>query len=115
VCPRCSSREEVFAPIGTVSAAQGRCRADGTMREVVTVHNFTGTEPFGSRTLSQMGLPPFDLFVARANDREVSLIIEGDREDVLGALALFKPRLWPELSAKAALHRDCDSEEGAND
>jgi adenylyltransferase/sulfurtransferase len=115
VCSRCGSREEVFAPIGTVSAAQGRCPADGTMREVVTVHNFTGTEPFGSRTLSQMGLPPFDLFVARANDREVSLLIEGDREDVLGPLAPFKPRLWADLSSKETLRRDCDSEEGAND
>jgi adenylyltransferase/sulfurtransferase len=115
VCPRCGSREEVFAPIGTVSAAQGRCRSDGTMREVVTVHNFTGTESFGSRTLSQMGLPPFDLFVARTNDREVSLLIEGDREGVLGALAPFKPRVWAELPARTDLHTDRDFAELTND
>ena len=115
VCPQCGARQEVFAPIGTVSAAQGRCPADDTMREVVTVHNFTGAEPFGSRTLAQMGLPPFDLFVARANDREVSLLIEGDRQQVLGPLTPFKPRLWSELSTKAVIHRDRDFEEGSND
>jgi molybdopterin/thiamine biosynthesis adenylyltransferase len=114
VCPRCGSQEEVFAPIGTVSAAQGRCKTDGTMREVVTVHNFTGTESFGSRTLSQMGLPPFDLFVARTNDREVSLLIEGDRGEVLGALAPFKPRVWAELLARTALQTDRDFVEVSN-
>ena len=114
VCPRCRSREEVFAPIGTVSAAEGRCRADGTMREVVTVHNFTGTESFGGRTLSQMGLPPFDLFVARTNDREVSLLIEGDRKHVLGALAPFKPHLWTEVQVAAVPQRDRGFEEFAN-
>ena len=96
-CPRCGAREDVFAPIGTISAAEGRCRTDGVMREVVTVHNFIGSESFGTRTLTQMGLPPFDLFVARTKDREISLLISGDRQDVLGPLGSLKPTIWTAL------------------
>jgi adenylyltransferase/sulfurtransferase len=101
LCPRCGAKEDVFAPIGTVSAAQGRCPADGAMREVVAIHNFTGSESFGTRTLSELGLPSFDLFVARTKNREVSLLIEGDRQDVVGILASFKPTIWAALQQTA--------------
>ena len=36
-CPRCGVKQDVFAPIGTISMAQGHCQADGVMREVVTI------------------------------------------------------------------------------
>ena len=71
------------------------------MREVVAVHNFTGSETFGTRTLSELGLPAFDLFVARTKHSEVSLLIEGDRQDVLGRLASFKPTIWAALQQTA--------------
>ena len=67
------------------------------MREVVTVHNFLGSESFGERTLTQIGLPSFDLFVARTKDREISLLISGDRQDVLGPLGSLKPTIWTAL------------------
>jgi molybdopterin/thiamine biosynthesis adenylyltransferase len=97
ICSQCGQKEDVFAPIGTISAARGRCRLDGTMREVIAIHNFTGCEPFGGRTLSEVGLPLFDVFVARTSDREVPILIEGDRKEVLGELAQFKPQVWPRL------------------
>jgi molybdopterin/thiamine biosynthesis adenylyltransferase len=93
-CPKCGAKEDLFAPVGTISAAEGRCRADGVMREVVAVHNFTGSESFGDRTVAEVGLPPFDLFVARTKDKEVPLLMSGDQQDVLGQLGTLEPTSW---------------------
>jgi hypothetical protein len=110
LCPRCGAKQDVFAPIGTISAAEGRCNVDGVMREVVTIHNFTGSESFGARTLSELGLPAFDLFVARTKTREVSLLIEGDLPDVLGPLASLKPIIWEALQQAASDSREQEQE-----
>jgi hypothetical protein len=63
------------------------------MREVTAIHNFTGREPFANRTLSQLGLPAFDLFVARSAEHEIPILIDGDRSRVLKDLAQFRPNL----------------------
>jgi hypothetical protein len=57
------------------------------MRAVVTAHSYSGTEPFGNRTLDQLGLPIFDVFLARAGEREVAYLLAGDEQAVLGQLA----------------------------
>jgi molybdopterin/thiamine biosynthesis adenylyltransferase len=93
-CPHCDVVEELFVPVGHVSAEQGRCPVCRNMREVVTVHNFTGSETYGERTLAQLGLPRFDVFTARAQSREVQILIEGDREAVLGPLSAFTSTVW---------------------
>lgn len=87
VCPGCGREEDVFSAVGTVPYARGRCPADGQMRAVVTAHSYSGTEPFGDRTLDQLGLPVFDVFLARAGEREVAYLIAGDERAVLGQLA----------------------------
>jgi adenylyltransferase/sulfurtransferase len=97
VCPRCHASEELFAPVGTVSRARGTCPADGVMREVVTIHNFSGKESFGQRKLSELGLPRFDVFVARNAVREVAILMSGDRTSILGPLAEFNSTVWPRV------------------
>jgi adenylyltransferase/sulfurtransferase len=87
VCAACRREEEIFSAVGTVPYARGRCPADGQMRAVVTAHSYCGTEPFGSRALDQLGLPLFDVFSARAGDREIAYLIAGDEAAVLGQLA----------------------------
>jgi molybdopterin/thiamine biosynthesis adenylyltransferase len=86
-CSNCRAVEEVFAPIGAVAFDAGKCPRDGHMRTVVTVHNFSGTEEVGSRTLDTLGLPLFDMFVGRAGMAEVAYLIAGDGPAVLGPLA----------------------------
>lgn len=86
VCPACKSEEERFAPVGSISYAEGKCPRDGEMRTVETAHGFT-RESFGNRRLDQLGLPPFDVFTARAGDREIAYLLGGDRHEVLGELA----------------------------
>ena len=86
-CPACGTSEEKFVPVGSLSFEQGRCPKDGAMRTVKAIHSFSGTESFGSRTLDQLGLPLFDVFSARACEKEVSYLIAGDQELSLGTLA----------------------------
>jgi molybdopterin/thiamine biosynthesis adenylyltransferase len=83
-CPECGTKDEVFAPVGSIKHAQGRCGRDGQMRIVKTIHGYSGTEKFGTRKLDQLGLPPFDVFTVRAAEREQAYLIAGDEPAVLG-------------------------------
>ena len=87
VCPHCDQAEELFAPVGSVRAADGPCQRDGHMRIVEAVHSYSGTQPFGRRKLDQIGLPLYDIFVARSAERETSYLIKGDEAVVLGSAA----------------------------
>ena len=82
-CPSCGISTDVFACVGTLSEDQGKCPVDGTMREVVTIHGYAGKEPFGKKTVNSLGLPAYDVFVARSKDREIQILIYGDRARVL--------------------------------
>jgi adenylyltransferase/sulfurtransferase len=85
-CPSCGEEQELFTPAGSVSYEAGRCPKDGQMRVVRAIHGYDGTQSFGSRKLAELGLPPFDIFTARAGDREVGYLLNGDAETVLGSL-----------------------------
>lgn len=87
VCPRCGAAEERFAPVGSVRYEEGACSCDGQQRVVETIHGYTGSEAWGSRKLSELGLPLFDIYVARSSSREIGYLPEGDSAAVLGALA----------------------------
>jgi len=86
-CPHCEHEEDLFVPVGSVSYEAGRCPNDGHMRAVAAVHAYTGNEAFGQRKLSEIGLPPFDIYTVRSDSREIGYLVEGDARTVLGALA----------------------------
>jgi len=54
------------------------------MRTVTTMHNYSGSESHGLRSLDRLGLPLFDVFTARSPEREIGYLIAGDREQILG-------------------------------
>jgi adenylyltransferase/sulfurtransferase len=87
ICPACNQEQEGFAPVGSVSYEDGRCPADGNMRVVQAIHSYDGSQSFGSRKLTQLGLPPFDIFTARSAGREIGYLLNGDAGLVLGPLA----------------------------
>lgn len=86
-CPHCAAEEILFVPVGSISYEAGRCPGDGHMRVVHTLHGYEGRESYGSRKLSELGLPPFDIFTARTASREIGYLLAGDASDVLGPLA----------------------------
>jgi adenylyltransferase/sulfurtransferase len=94
VCPQCGAEEEMFRSLGRVSADLAWCPAcrgkgDEARREVVTFYKVRGGEPFLGRTLAGIGVPPFDIVIARNPDdpgRSVGLELSWDAENVLGPL-----------------------------
>ncbi|HLW54934.1 MAG TPA: ThiF family adenylyltransferase [Candidatus Angelobacter sp.] len=86
-CPRCHAEEELFAAVGSVPYARGKCPQCGDVRAVITAHSYNGTESFGGRPLDGLGLPLFDVFVARSAERELAYLLAGDARIVLGDLA----------------------------
>jgi molybdopterin/thiamine biosynthesis adenylyltransferase len=87
VCPTCGEQQELFAPVGAVRYEDGRCPRDGQMRAVETARGYTGAESYGARALDKLGLPSFDIFLARNAEREIGYLLGGDREAVLGEMA----------------------------
>ena len=92
VCPTCGAEEEMFASLGRVGADKAwcpTCRAAGrdVRREVVTFHQLRGDDSFARRPLSEIGVPPFDILIARdAQGRSVGFELTGDAARVLGPL-----------------------------
>jgi molybdopterin/thiamine biosynthesis adenylyltransferase len=87
VCPACTQEEEIFKPLGSVPFEQARCKKDGQLRTVVSLHLYSGESDLGKRRLHQLGLPPLDVFTARSGDREIGYIPYGDMPSVLRGLA----------------------------
>jgi adenylyltransferase/sulfurtransferase len=86
-CPHCGASETLFVPVGTIGFEQGRCPGDGHMRRVIALHGYSGEAELADRTLDTLGLPRFDVFVARSGEEEIAYVINGDRREVLGDLA----------------------------
>ena len=93
VCPECHEEEELYQPLGSVAFEASRCPKDGHLRSVISLHSFVGEAELAKRTLNRLGLPPLDIFVARAGDREIGYVPYGDAREVLGDLAAEKPRM----------------------
>ncbi len=87
VCPACNAEEEKFAPVGSIPFADANCSRDGQLRTVIAMHSYSGEEDFGSRRLSDLGVPLLDIFTARSGEREIAYIPYGDAPEVLGNLA----------------------------
>lgn len=87
VCPRCKQVETMFASLGRVSADKAFCpNCDKVRREVVTFYKIRGNERFLDRPLSELGVPPFDIVIARTRDRAIGFELAGDAPAVLGQL-----------------------------
>lgn len=85
-CPACGDVEEQFAPVGSIRRKEGICPKDGSMRVVTTLHNYRGDPELSHRTLNALGLPAFDVFTARAGEREIAYLPAGDEPQVLPAM-----------------------------
>lgn len=88
ICPSCGAEEEVFAPVGTIRFEASRCPKDAALRRVISIHSYSGKEDFGQQRLDQVGLPLFDLFLARSSQQEIGYVPNGDAPAVLGRLWL---------------------------
>jgi adenylyltransferase/sulfurtransferase len=87
VCPACKDEEELYQPVGSIPFERAKCKNDGQLRAVISLHSYSGEQELGGRPLSKLGLPLFDAFIARTAERELAYIPHGDASRVLGTLA----------------------------
>jgi molybdopterin/thiamine biosynthesis adenylyltransferase len=87
VCPSCREEEEIYRPLGSLRFEEAKCRNDGHLRTVMTLHSYLGETGLANRKLNQLGLPALDVFTARAGEKEIGYIPYGDARMVLGDLA----------------------------
>ena len=88
VCPKCRAEEKLFVSLGQVKSDKAACPACGTARrEVITFYKIRGSEAFLDRTLAQIGVPPFDILIARTAERAIGLELTLDAPAVLGPMA----------------------------
>lgn len=85
-CPDCKTETDILKCVGTLSSKKGICPKDGKMKEVVTIHNYTGKEPFGEKTINEIGLPDYDIFIARSQNHQLQLLIEGDHDRIFNKI-----------------------------
>jgi molybdopterin/thiamine biosynthesis adenylyltransferase len=107
VCPKCGAAEEMFASLGRVSADKAWCpNCAEVRREVVTFYKIRGGESFLNRTLAQIGVPAYDIVIARSprDGRSIGLELSWDATDVLGPLTAAEaqtPRTTPPATTPA--------------
>jgi hypothetical protein len=85
-CARCESTEPLLASLGNVTVGQGRCPRCGEHRTPQVYHTIQGDEPFLERTLSEIGVPKWDVIAGRRGVEQKFYEIAGDAPAVLGSL-----------------------------
>jgi hypothetical protein len=77
----------LFTSLGRVKSDKAVCpKCEAPRREVVTFYKIRGSESFLDRTLAEIGVPAFDVLIARTADRAVGMELTQDAGEVLGAL-----------------------------
>jgi adenylyltransferase/sulfurtransferase len=95
ICRTCGKEETMFASLGRVPASAALCNcAPNVRREPVTFHKIRGDEPFLHEPLATIGVPLFDVIIARAGDRAIGLELSGDAAAVLGPLGDSEALEW---------------------
>ena len=87
MCPTCRREEAMFVSLGKVRSEQAICpHCPGVRREPVTFYKLRGDEAILERTPAQIGLPAFDIIIARKGSRAIGLELDADAPQVLKSL-----------------------------
>lgn len=85
-CPECGERERRPRALSAWTEADATCPHCGTRRSTRLFHSLHDLAQADELTLAQLGVPAWDVIVARAGDRAIGFELDGDRRRVLGAL-----------------------------
>ena len=86
ICPACGNQQRMLASLGRVKANAATCPSCSSRRDVQTFYTISGTEDFLDLPLSEIGVPPFDIVIARSATRAIGLELAADAAAVLGPL-----------------------------
>jgi hypothetical protein len=100
VCPSCQQEEELYRPLGSVPYEQAKCKNDGQLRTVISIHSYAGEDELRTRPLGRLGLPLLDIFTARNAEREIAYVPYGDAPRILGGLAVERSEIKNSVVSK---------------
>lgn len=86
-CPQCGRRDELLTSLGKVAESQTHCPECRVLRIPHVLSQLDRDCGLLERTFAEIGVPPFDILVARGADREIAYIFDGDGPQVLGEAA----------------------------
>ncbi|MBL9149212.1 MAG: ThiF family adenylyltransferase [Phycisphaerae bacterium] len=91
-CARCATSDPTFGSLGTVRERDAHCPRCGELRAPRFFSTVRGDEPFLDRTLFELGVPLWDVPVARNGQATLGLELAHDATEVLGdAIAAPSP------------------------
>jgi molybdopterin/thiamine biosynthesis adenylyltransferase len=86
-CAVCHEDEAVFASLGKITEARGRCPRCGEPRTPTMFHSVNGRDSdLLEKTLGEIGIPPWDVLIGRAGMEQRFYEFQGDSSLVLGVL-----------------------------
>lgn len=94
ICPACQAEQPMFASLGKVGEDAAWCpQCKDVRREVATFYKIRGDEPFLDRTLKEIGVPAYDIIMARTERGNLGFELTGDAATVLGSLVAGEEEL----------------------
>jgi adenylyltransferase/sulfurtransferase len=85
-CTLCHQSEIVFKPKGITSERDALCPDCGTSRIPQIFRQISEDTPFLDMTLSEIGVPSFDILTGRKGMNQVAFLFEEDAPEILGYL-----------------------------
>ncbi len=93
-CSTCREDETVFASLGKITEARGRCVRCGEPRIPAMFHSVDGRDSdLLEKTLGEIGIPPWDILCGRAGMEQRFYEFQGDSSLVLGVLGNNGPSI----------------------
>jgi molybdopterin/thiamine biosynthesis adenylyltransferase len=87
-CTPCGTDTPALVPLGAMTEDEARCPACKAVRAPILLNHLAPGDPLLGRTPAEVGLPPWDILTVRRGEQQLGLELAGDRELVLGALAV---------------------------
>lgn len=85
-CGNCFTTEEFHASIGKVTEKDSICPKCKKPRFPILTHRFDGSEELKNKTLSEIGIPLFDVIIGHYGENRKYYLLDKDRDFVLGGL-----------------------------
>lgn len=83
-CADCGWERRVLRPVHVVGTDAARCERCGNMAKPRMEHTIFATNPLANEKLSSLGVAPYDVVQVVAGEEEVTALLAGDRDAVLG-------------------------------
>lgn len=90
-CGKCGQTYSLFRSLGKVTEREGQCLECGQTMDLQTTSTLYGDEDFLDRSLSQLGLPRYEILTVRNGSERRHWLFAADAADVLGGLVGASP------------------------